>query len=73
MRTDVPAGPFTLTNLPVMTGQSEARIVVKDLMGREQVINQPFYVTPQLLSKGTQQYSYETGLIRQNYGLSSFD
>jgi outer membrane usher protein len=40
-----------------MTGQSEARIVVKDLMGREQVINQPFYVTPQLLSKGTQQYS----------------
>lgn len=73
MRTEVPAGPFSLTNLPVMTGQGEARIVVRDLMGREQVINLPFYVTPQLLSRGTQQYSYETGLIRQNYGLSSFD
>jgi outer membrane usher protein len=72
MRTDVPAGPFSITNLPVMTGQGEARIVVRDLLGREQVINQPYYVSPQLLSKGTQQYSYETGLIRQNYGLSSF-
>jgi outer membrane usher protein len=73
MRTDVPAGPFSITNLPVMTGQGEARIVVKDLLGREQIINQPYYVSPQLLSRGTQQYSYETGLIRQNYGLSSFD
>lgn len=53
MRTEVPAGPFSLTNLPVMTGQGEARIVVRDLMGREQVINLPFYVTPQLLSRGT--------------------
>jgi outer membrane usher protein len=43
------------------------------LLGREQIINQPFYVTPRLLSEGTQQFSYETGLIRNNYGIHSFD
>ncbi|MGR9085692.1 MAG: fimbria/pilus outer membrane usher protein [Gammaproteobacteria bacterium] len=73
MRTEVPAGPFSITDLPVMTGQGDARVVVRDLLGREQIITQPFYVSPQLLSEGTQQYSYETGLIRRNYGLTSFD
>lgn len=73
MHTDVPAGPFSINNLPVMSGQGEARIVVRDLLGREQIINQPFYVTPQLLSEGTQQFSYETGLIRENYGIFNFD
>jgi outer membrane usher protein len=73
MHTDVPAGPFTINNLPVMTGQGDARIVVRDLLGREQVISQPYYVSPQLLSEGTQQFSYETGLIRNNYGIQSFD
>lgn len=72
-RTEVPAGPFSITNVPVLTGQGDALIVVKDLLGREQLITQPFYVAPQLLSQGTHSYSYEAGLIRQNYGLSSFD
>ena len=73
MRKDVPSGPFSLTGLPAMTGQGDARIVVTDLLGREQIITQAFYMTPILLSKGVHNYSYETGLVRQNYGLSSFD
>jgi outer membrane usher protein len=70
---DVPVGPFTLTDLPAMIGQGDARIVVRDLLGREQVITQSYYMTPSLLSEGVQNYSYEIGLIRQNYGLSSLD
>lgn len=73
IHTDVSAGTFTINNLPVMTGQSDARIVVSDLLGQEQIISQPYYVSPQLLSKGTQQFSYETGLIGNNYGIQSFD
>lgn len=73
MRMDVPAGPFSITDLPAMTGQGDARIVVKDLLGREQIITQPYYVSPRLLSRGVQNYSYETGFVRQNYGISSFD
>jgi len=72
-RTEVEAGPFSITNVPMMTGQGDARIVVKDMLGREQVMIQPFYITPQLLSQGLQSYSYETGLIRQNYGIASLD
>jgi outer membrane usher protein len=73
LRRDVPAGPFSITDLPAMTGEGDARIVVRDLLGREQIIVQPYYVSPQLLSEGVQNFSYETGLVRQNYGLSSFD
>ena len=50
IHTDVSAGTFTINNLPVMTGQSDARIVVSDLLGQEQIISQPYYVSPQLLS-----------------------
>lgn len=56
IRTDLSAGTFTINNLPVMTGQGDARIVVSDLLGQEQIISQPYYVSPQLLSKGTQQF-----------------
>ncbi len=73
MRTEVPVGPFSITNVPVLTGQGDARIVVKDLLGREQIITQPYYVTPQLLSQGIKAFSYETGLIRQNYGMASMN
>ena len=73
LRTDVPIGPFSITNVPVLTGQGDARIVVKDLLGREQVITQPYYVTPQLLSQGVKSFSYEAGLVRQNYGLDSLN
>jgi outer membrane usher protein len=70
---DVPADPFAINNLPVITGSGDARVVVRDLLGRQQVINQPYYVSPVLLSQGQNNFSYETGVIRQNYGLSSFD
>ena len=43
MRREVPSGPFSIQDLPVMTGQGDARLVVRDILGREQVITQPFY------------------------------
>lgn len=70
---DVSAGPFAINNLPLITGQGNAHVVVRDLLGRQQVIDQPYYVSPVLLSQGKHNFSYEAGLIRQNYGLSSFD
>lgn len=73
LRQEVPAGPFSITDLPVVTGLGDARLVVKDLLGREQVITQPYYVSPRLLSQGLQDYSYEIGLVRENFGTTSFD
>lgn len=69
---DVPAGPFDLTQIPIVTGQGEIRTVVRDLLGREQVIVQPYYVSPALLKPGLRAYSVEVGALREDYGLESF-
>lgn len=72
-RRDVPTGPFSLQDLPIVTGQGEARIVVRDLLGREQVITQSFYASPRVLRAGLDDFSYEAGFVRQNYGVASND
>jgi len=71
MRRQVPAGPFSIQDLPVMTGQGEARLVVTDLLGREQVIVAPYYASPRLLQKGLNAYSFEIGAIREDFGRAS--
>ncbi len=65
------AGPFDLSELPVVTGQGEIRAVVRDLLGREQVVVTPYYVSPSLLKPGLSAYSVEVGALRENYGLVS--
>ena len=71
MKRDVPSGPFSIQDLPIVTGQGEARLVVTDLLGREQVIVAPYYASPRLLDAGLNAYSYEIGAIREDYGLES--
>ena len=73
LRRDVPAGPFTINHVPVVTGAGDISLVVRDLLGREQVITQAYYAGPRLLSRGLHEYSYEAGFIRKNYGLTSTD
>ena len=72
-RQEVDPGPFSLNNVPVLTGGGEARLVVRDLFGREQVIVQPYYVSRNLLKQGLSDYSYEVGAERLNYGFVSND
>lgn len=67
----VPAGPFELTDLPIVTGSGQLRVVVRDLLGREQVIQQPYYVSPALLRQGLRSFSYEVGSVREDYGVAS--
>lgn len=71
MRREVPSGPFTIQNLPVLNGQGDARLVVRDILGREQVITQPFFTSSRLLKQGLQDYSYELGFVRRNFGIDS--
>lgn len=70
---DVPEGPFSITNLPVISGAGNARLVVRDALGREVVSETPFYTSPDLLTKGLVDFSAELGFARRNYGTSSFD
>ena len=69
----LPPGPFQITNLPVITGQGDVRLVVRDLLGREQVITMPYYTSSQLLRAGLSEESNEVGIVRENFGIRSND
>ncbi|WP_426701653.1 fimbria/pilus outer membrane usher protein [Rhodanobacter sp. Col0626] len=73
LKRDVPSGPFSIQDLPVITGQGEIRLVVRDLLGREQTVLEPFYASSGLLAKGLRDFSYEAGFERENYALDSND
>lgn len=70
-RGEVPAGPFDLADVPVITGQGELRMVVSDPLGRQQIVTQPYYASPQLLKPGLRDFSYEAGTVREDYGIAS--
>ena len=72
-RQSVPPGPFSISNIPIVSGTGEARLVVRDLLGREQIISQPFYGASTLLKQGLTEYSYELGAQRRNFGVQSND
>ena len=67
----VPTGPFTIDNFPQITGSGQARIVVRDLLGRETVLVQDFFSSAALLRKGLSDYSFEAGAVRRNLGIDS--
>lgn len=67
----VPTGPFAIDNFPVMTGNGEARLVVRDILGRETVITQSFFTSGQLLVPGLDDWSVEAGRVRRDLGVAS--
>jgi outer membrane usher protein len=73
MSSEVPTGPFSIPDLPAVTGQGQVQLVVRDLLGREQVITDSFYVSARLLQQGLHEFSYELGAERQSYGMESND
>lgn len=70
---EVPPGPFTIGNVPVVTGAGEIQLMVTDLLGRQRLITQSYYVSPRLLREGLHDFSYEVGFLRERFGEASFD
>ena len=70
---NVPTGPFVIDRFPLLTGNGEARLVVRDLLGRDTVITQPFFITTELLRAGLNDWSVEAGRVRRNLGTESAD
>ncbi|HEY0178449.1 MAG TPA: fimbria/pilus outer membrane usher protein [Dokdonella sp.] len=69
----VPQGPYEIDHPPIVYGSGEARIVLRDALGREVVSTTPFYASPQLLAPGLTDFSAELGFARRNYGTLSND
>jgi outer membrane usher protein len=67
----LPPGPFVIDRLPTVSGTGDVSVVVRDALGREQVLTQSFYTSAALLAAGLSQYSVNVGKIRDDYGLES--
>ena len=65
---NVPTGPFAIDNFPLLTGSGQVRMVVRDVLGRETVIVQPFFSHSSMLEEGLTDWSVELGKTRQNLG-----
>jgi outer membrane usher protein len=71
-RRDVQPGAFSMRDLPVVSGSGDVRLVVRDSLGREQVVEQPYFASEDLLRAGLSMYSVEIGAVREDYGLENF-
>jgi len=69
----VDPGPFQLNAIPTLSGIGSAQIVITDALGRSSTLNLPLYATHQLLQAGLADWSVNLGVVRENYGLTSFD
>lgn len=66
-------GPYTLTNVPWISGAGEATVVTTDALGRQVSTSIPFYVSNTLLREGLSDFDFTLGALRNNYGIRSAD
>ena len=67
----IDAGPYRITDIPVTTGNGEARVVLHDAAGHTVETTVPYYVSPSLLRPGLSDFSLEAGLPRLGYATPS--
>jgi outer membrane usher protein len=70
---NVPAGPFQLNTMPTISGAGQAQVMLTDALGRVTTLDFSLYNSQQLLQQGLTDWSAELGVVRENYGLRSFD
>lgn len=68
---EVPAGPFQIINLPIVTGAGTARVVVRDAQGHEVATESSFFASNRLLAPGLLDFSGEIGFARKFFGRES--
>ena len=66
-------GRFQIDDLPMITGSGTARVVLRDVTGREVETTTRFFTSSRLLRPGLSEYSIETGFARRAFGIASFD
>ncbi|MRT50676.1 MULTISPECIES: fimbria/pilus outer membrane usher protein [Enterobacteriaceae] len=71
--TQINGGPYTLTNVPYISGAGEATVVTTDALGRQVTTSVPFYVSNTLLREGLSDFDFSIGALRNNYGIKNAD
>ncbi len=64
-------GSFDLKNLYSYTGSHNVEVLLRDPFGNVQKIDSLAYFSTQMLREGLQEYSYNVGVLRDNYGVDS--
>ncbi|MFZ1980454.1 MAG: fimbria/pilus outer membrane usher protein, partial [Smithella sp.] len=64
-------GSFDLKNLYSYTGSHNVQVLLRDPFGNVQKIDYMAYFSTQMLREGLQEYSYNLGVLRENYGVDS--
>lgn len=64
----VDAGPFKLSDVPMITRGGEAVFVMRDAAGQEQITTVPFFATQNLLRKSMLDFSISAGRPRSSFG-----
>lgn len=67
-RERVQAGPFELEDAPFVSGAGEAQLVVTDVLGRQQIITRPFFVSTSMLRPGLSDWMFAAGAERRRFG-----
>lgn len=65
---EVPAGPFRIDDLPLSGGAGLARVVLRDVTGRETQVDMPFLVSEELLRAGMMDFAISAGRPRLGIG-----
>ena len=68
----VGAGPYQIDNVPSISGAGVAQVVTTDASGKESIQTLSFYTSPHLLRPGLYDFSAETGVLRQSFGVDSY-
>ncbi|HSI55146.1 MAG: fimbria/pilus outer membrane usher protein [Ramlibacter sp.] len=67
----VKPGAFAVNNLPVPVGAGNVRVVVRDMFGKETTAVVPYVRYDSMLREGLHDFSYEAGMLRRDYAISS--
>ena len=70
-RKNVPTGPFSIEQIPLVTGANSLQVRVRDALGREQVYERSLFSSAQLLRPGLDDYAIEIGRARNDFGVRS--
>lgn len=68
----VPAGPYTLRDLPVFDGSGTVAVRAADALGGSAQFNVPYYVSNTLLKPGLASFSYSAGFLDENSSYGPF-
>ncbi|GAB7524448.1 fimbria/pilus outer membrane usher protein [Paraburkholderia sp. 2C] len=69
----VGAGPFAISQLPVVTGAGTVSMTLTNALGQQVTETLPFYASAALLEPGLQNFSVQAGAVRRNWGTVSND